>query len=69
MRGEIYLTRKTSTNSNALREEEGLDPFMNPNEIQPAEALKCRISVRLKKNVDFSAVLYQYIAKKFPRNH
>jgi DNA ligase (NAD+) len=45
MRGEIYLTRKNFDKINKLREEEGLDPFMNPRNTASG-SLKCRIAVR-----------------------
>jgi DNA ligase (NAD+) len=45
MRGEIYLTRKNFDKINKLREEEGLDPFMNPRNTASG-SLKCRTAAR-----------------------
>ncbi len=64
MRGEIYLTRKNFDKLNALREEEGLDPFMNPRNTASG-SLKMQDSGEVRKR-GLSAVLYQYIAENFP---
>ncbi|MDV3847497.1 DNA ligase (NAD(+)) LigA [Elizabethkingia anophelis] len=64
MRGEIYLTRKNFDKINALREEEGLDPFMNPRNTASG-SLKMQDSGEVRKR-GLSAVLYQYIAENFP---
>ncbi|HFK5554754.1 TPA: NAD-dependent DNA ligase LigA [Elizabethkingia anophelis] len=64
MRGEIYLTRKNFDKINTLREEEGLDPFMNPRNTASG-SLKMQDSGEVRKR-GLSAVLYQYIAENFP---
>ncbi|MCP1253114.1 MULTISPECIES: NAD-dependent DNA ligase LigA [Elizabethkingia] len=64
MRGEIYLTRKNFDKLNVLREEEGLDPFMNPRNTASG-SLKMQDSGEVRKR-GLSAVLYQYIAENFP---
>ncbi|WP_407481804.1 NAD-dependent DNA ligase LigA [Elizabethkingia meningoseptica] len=64
MRGEIYLTRKNFDKINALREEEGLDPFMNPRNTASG-SLKMQDSGEVRKR-GLSAVLYQYISDSFP---
>ncbi|MDE5430206.1 NAD-dependent DNA ligase LigA [Elizabethkingia meningoseptica] len=64
MRGEIYLTRKNFDKINALREEEGLDPFMNPRNTASG-SLKMQDSGEVRKR-GLSAVLYQYISENFP---
>ncbi|QQM27589.1 NAD-dependent DNA ligase LigA [Elizabethkingia sp. M8] len=64
MRGEIYLTRKNFDKINAMREEEGLDPFMNPRNTASG-SLKMQDSGEVRKR-GLSAVLYQYIAENFP---
>ncbi|WP_411897910.1 NAD-dependent DNA ligase LigA [Elizabethkingia occulta] len=64
MRGEIYLTRKNFDKLNLLREEEGLDPFMNPRNTASG-SLKMQDSGEVRKR-GLSAVLYQYIAENFP---
>ncbi len=64
IRGEIYLTRKNFDKLNKLREEEGLDPFMNPRNTASG-SLKMQDSAEVRKR-GLSAVLYQYIAEEFP---
>ena len=64
IRGEIYLTRKNFDKLNAIREEEGLDPFMNPRNTASG-SLKMQDSAEVRKR-GLSAVLYQYIAEEFP---
>lgn len=64
IRGEIYLTRKNFDKINASREEEGLDPFMNPRNTASG-SLKMQDSAEVRKR-SLSAVLYQYIASEFP---
>jgi len=64
IRGEIYLTRKNFDKINQLREEEGLDPFMNPRNTASG-SLKMQDSAEVRKR-GLSAVLYQYIADEFP---
>ncbi|MFN3019716.1 NAD-dependent DNA ligase LigA [Chryseobacterium sp. TY3] len=64
IRGEIYLTRKHFDKLNKLREEEGLDPFMNPRNTASG-SLKMQDSAEVRKR-GLSAVLYQYIAEEFP---
>ncbi len=64
IRGEIYLTRKNFNKINLLREEEGLDPFMNPRNTASG-TLKMQDSAEVRKR-GLSAVLYQYISDEFP---
>ena len=64
IRGEIYLTRKNFDKLNAAREEEGLDPFMNPRNTASG-SLKMQDSGEVRKR-GLSAVLYQYIAEDYP---
>ncbi len=61
MRGEIYLTRKNFDKINALREEEGLDPFMNPRNTASG-SLKIQDSAEVRKR-GLSAVLYQFVGE------
>lgn len=62
MRGEIYLTRKNFDKINALREEEGLDPFMNPRNTASG-SLKMQDSSEVRKR-GLSAVLYQFVSEE-----
>lgn len=62
MRGEIYLTRKNFDKINARREEEGLDPFMNPRNTASG-SLKIQDSGEVRKR-GLSAVLYQFISNE-----
>lgn len=64
MRGEIYLTRKNFDKINILREEEGLDPFMNPRNTASG-TLKMQDSGEVRKR-GLSSVLYQYISEEIP---
>ena len=64
IRGEIYLTRKNFDKINKRREEEGLDPFMNPRNTASG-SLKIQDSAEVRKR-GLSAVLYQFIANDFP---
>jgi len=64
IRGEIYLTRKNFDKINKIREEEGLDLFMNPRNTASG-SLKMQDSAEVRKR-GLSAVLYQYIAEEFP---
>lgn len=64
MRGEIYLTRKNFDKINAAREEEGLDPFMNPRNTASG-SLKMQDSGEVRKR-GLSAVLYQFVADELP---
>ena len=64
IRGEIYLTRKNFDKINKSREEEGLDPFMNPRNTASG-SLKMQDSAEVRKR-GLSAVLYQYISDEFP---
>lgn len=64
MRGEIYLTRKNFDKINIRREEEGLDPFMNPRNTASG-SLKIQDSAEVRKR-GLSAVLYQFIANDYP---
>lgn len=64
MRGEIYLTRKNFDKINKLREEEGLDPFMNPRNTASG-SLKMQDSGEVRKR-GLSSVLYQYISEEIP---
>lgn len=61
MRGEIYLTRKNFDKINASREEEGLDPFMNPRNTASG-SLKIQDSAEVRKR-GLSAVLYQFVGE------
>lgn len=61
MRGEIYLTRKNFDKINAQREEEGLDPFMNPRNTASG-SLKMQDSAEVRKR-GLSAVLYQFVGE------
>ena len=62
MRGEIYLTRKNFDKINAAREEEGLDPFMNPRNTASG-SLKIQDSAEVRRR-GLSAVLYQFISEE-----
>lgn len=64
MRGEIYLTRKNFDKLNVLREEEGLDPFMNPRNTASG-SLKMQDSAEVRKR-GLSSVLYQFISEDIP---
>jgi len=64
MRGEIYLTRKNFDKINKLREEEGLDPFMNPRNTASG-SLKMQDSGEVRKR-RLSSVLYQFISQEVP---
>ncbi|KXH79687.1 NAD-dependent DNA ligase LigA [Chryseobacterium kwangjuense] len=64
MRGEIYLTRKNFDKINKLREEEGLDPFMNPRNTASG-SLKMQDSGEVRKR-GLSSVLYQFISEDVP---
>ncbi len=64
MRGEIYLTRKNFDKINKLREEEGLDPFMNPRNTASG-SLKMQDSGEVRKR-GLSSVLYQFISDEVP---
>ncbi|MDC8106976.1 NAD-dependent DNA ligase LigA [Chryseobacterium sp. PTM-20240506] len=64
MRGEIYLTRKNFDKINKLREEEGLDPFMNPRNTASG-SLKMQDSGEVRKR-GLSSVLYQFISEEIP---
>lgn len=64
IRGEIYLTRKNFDKINKSREEEGLEPFMNPRNTASG-SLKMQDSAEVRKR-GLSAVLYQYISEEFP---
>lgn len=62
MRGEIYLTRKNFDKINAQREEEGLEPFMNPRNTASG-SLKMQDSGEVRKR-GLSAVLYQFVSEE-----
>lgn len=64
MRGEIYLNRKNFDKINKAREEEGLDPFMNPRNTASG-SLKMQDSAEVRKR-GLSAVLYQYVSDSTP---
>lgn len=64
MRGEIYLTRKNFDKINKLREEEGLDPFMNHRNTASG-SLKMQDSGEVRKR-RLSSVLYQYVSEEIP---
>ncbi len=64
MRGEIYLTRKNFDKINKQREEDGLDPFMNPRNTASG-SLKMQDSGEVRKR-GLSSVLYQYISEEIP---
>ncbi|MGE8434594.1 NAD-dependent DNA ligase LigA [Chryseobacterium joostei] len=64
MRGEIYLTRKNFDKLNKLREEEGLDSFMNPRNTASG-SLKMQDSAEVRKR-SLSSVLYQFISEEVP---
>ncbi|AZB19992.1 NAD-dependent DNA ligase LigA [Chryseobacterium indologenes] len=64
MRGEIYLTRKNFDKLNKQREEEGLDPFMNPRNTASG-SLKMQDSGEVRKR-GLSSVLYQFISEEVP---
>lgn len=64
MRGEIYLTRKNFDKINKLREEEGLDPFMNPRNTASG-SLKMQDSSEVRKR-RLSSVLYQFVSQDVP---
>ncbi|ACU07832.1 DNA ligase [Flavobacteriaceae bacterium 3519-10] len=61
MRGEIYLTHQNFEKINKRREEEGLDPFMNPRNTASG-SLKMQDSGEVRKR-GLSAVLYQFISE------
>lgn len=61
MRGEIYLTRINFDKINSQREEEGLDPFMNPRNTASG-SLKIQDSGEVRKR-GLSAVLYQFVGE------
>ncbi|CAA7194706.1 NAD-dependent DNA ligase LigA [Chryseobacterium potabilaquae] len=62
MRGEIYLTRKNFDKINTQREEEGLDPFMNPRNTASG-SLKMQDSAEVRKR-GLSSVLYQFVSEE-----
>lgn len=64
MRGEIYLTKNNFRNINIAREEEGLDPFMNPRNTASG-TLKIQDSSEVRKR-KLSAVLYQFVSDELP---
>lgn len=64
MRGEIYLTKDNFAHINKQREEEGLDPFMNPRNTASG-SLKMQDSSEVKKR-KLSAVLYQFVSENYP---
>lgn len=64
IRGEIYLNKNKFNEINTLRQEEGLDPFMNPRNTASG-SLKLQDSYEVRKR-GLSAVLYQYVAEKYP---
>lgn len=64
IRGEIYLTLKAFNKLNQQREEEGLEPFMNPRNTASG-SLKLQDSSEVRKR-RLTAVLYQYVADKMP---
>lgn len=64
MRGEIYLNRKNFDKINKQREEDGLDPFMNPRNTASG-SLKMQDSAEVRKR-GLSSVLYQYISQEMP---
>ncbi|MDR6516601.1 NAD-dependent DNA ligase LigA [Chryseobacterium camelliae] len=64
MRGEIYLTRKNFDKINKQREEDGLDPFMNPRNTASG-SLKMQDSAEVRKR-GLSSVLYQFVSEEFP---
>lgn len=64
MRGEIYLNRKNFDKINKQREEDGLDPFMNPRNTASG-SLKMQDSAEVRKR-GLSSVLYQFISGEIP---
>ena len=64
MRGEIHLSRKNFDKINEIREEEGLDLFMNPRNTASG-SLKMQDSAEVRKR-KLSAVLYQFISTEMP---
>lgn len=64
IRGEIYLNKNKFNEINTLRQEEGLDPFMNPRNTASG-SLKLQDSYEVRKR-GLSAVLYQYVAEEYP---
>lgn len=64
MRGEIYLTKHNFIKINQERQEEGLDPFMNPRNTASG-SLKMQDASEVKKR-KLSAVLYQFVGEKLP---
>lgn len=64
IRGEIYLNKRNFAQLNKNREEEGLDPFMNPRNTASG-SLKMQDSSEVRKR-GLSAVLYQYVAEEYP---
>ncbi len=64
MRGEIYLTRKNFDKINQQREEDGLDPFMNPRNTASG-SLKMQDSGEVRKR-GLSSVLYQFVSEEIP---
>ncbi|WP_018675999.1 NAD-dependent DNA ligase LigA [Riemerella columbina] len=66
IRGEIFLTKKHFAQINLSREEEGLDPFMNPRNTASG-SLKMQDSSEVRKR-KLSAVLYQIVGTELPAN-
>ncbi|KQR93498.1 DNA ligase [Chryseobacterium sp. Leaf180] len=64
MRGEIYLTRKNFEKINKIREEDGLDHFMNPRNTASG-SLKMQDSGEVRKR-RLSSVLYQFVSRDTP---